>query len=270
VSRLLTPPSSHRFREILRPRHPRKFFAVAAGLALTLVYSPLVAGATGSASRVATVAPSPTPSGGPANNGILKICVAGSGAAQGTQFAFTAGTWSGSVRAGPAPGGYCIVGPSLPTGSLATIQQTISPYDAVSSITVAPLGQLVSTNVASGTANVTIGSGATEVTYTDNATTGYLEICANGNGPNLTQFTVNPGNLGPFAVPLGACSPAITLTSGSTVITGKLGCVITGSTTIPASRQLSWNGSDTTVTVVGGDISTQTIVTITTSTLGVC
>ena len=118
---------SHRFREIVRPRRPRKFFAAVAALALALVYSPLVAGAAGSPSHVAAVTPSPTPSGGSTNNGTLMICAAGSGAAQGRQLTFTVGTWSGSVPAGAPPGGYCIVGPSLPAGSIATIQQTTSP-----------------------------------------------------------------------------------------------------------------------------------------------
>ena len=91
----------------------------------------------------------------------------------------------------------------------------------MSSITVAPLGQLVSTNVASETANVTIATGATQVTYTDYATTGYLVVCPTpyqGLPTGTLGFTVNPGNLGPFTVPYGACSQAITVNAGSIVI----------------------------------------------------
>jgi len=263
---------SDRSEKILRPRHPRIFFTAVACVALALAYSPPVARAAGwsSPSRVADASPSPTPSAGSTNNGALMICVAGSGAALGRQYAFTVGAWSGSVPAGPAPGGYCIVGPSLPAGSIATIQQTTSPYNAVSTIAVAPIGQLVSTaDLASGTAKVTIGSGATSVTYTDYATTGYVAVCANPYRPftGTLAFTVNPGNLGPFTVPYGACSPPITVTAGSVVIASFTSiCGIYGSTTIPASRQILSNSVSSIVTVVPGDISTQTIVTINSAT----
>jgi hypothetical protein len=58
-------------------------------------------------------------------SGLLKVCkVAGPGVTVGTPFTFTASDSTGSsilpqippVPAGPAPGGTCVLGPSLPVG----------------------------------------------------------------------------------------------------------------------------------------------------------
>jgi len=198
--------------------------------------------------------------------GYLKVCkVAGPGVAVGTSFTFTSGSSKFTVPAGPPPGGTCAIGPSLPVGTNATVIETIPSGDAVSSITVAPPGQLVSTNLATGTATVTIGSGVTEVTYTDYSTMGYLEICKQGDldtKGNFT-FTVNPGNLGPFSVPPGYCSPAIQVTAGQVVITEAptAGIVMSGCATVPASQQGACNlpNQTSTVTVAPGDVSAETI-----------
>lgn len=210
------------------------------------------------------VAPGSCPS-----DGLLKVCkVAGPGIAVGTPFTFTAGTSTFTVPAGPAPGGTCVVGPSFAVGTTVTVDEVVPAGDVVSNIVVAPPGQLVGTpNLATGTVNVLIGTGVTEVTFTDKRT-GYLEICKRGHvGGNFT-FNVNPGNLGPFVVPAQACSPAIEVAAGPVVIheMPTLGTVMTpGCATIPAGNQLGCNtGAQTsTVTVVPGNISTMTIAFVT-------
>jgi hypothetical protein len=204
-------------------------------------------------------------------DGLLKVCkVAGLGVAAGSSFSFTAGSGPPfTVPAGTAPGGACVIGPSFPVGTSVTLTEKIPVGDAVSSITVAPPSQLVSTNLATGTVNLTIGSGVTEVTYTDQKPTGYLEICKQGSLPAPINFTfkVNPGNLGPFIVPAGACSPAIEVAAGQVVITetptGRI--VMSKCGTIPASQQVSCNPSagTSTVNVAPGDVSTQTVAIIT-------
>ncbi len=205
--------------------------------------------------------------------GLLKVCkAAGPGVTVGTPFTFTADSSPPiSVPAGSAPGGTCVLGPSFPVGTNVTVTETIPAGDAVSSITVAPPGQLGSTNLATGTANVTIGSGVTEVTYTDYSTVGYLEICKQGDldtKGNFT-FTVNPGNLGPFSVPPGACSPAIQVTAGQVVITETptpdLNVIMSNCATIPVSQQgpCDPNAQTSTVTVAPGDVSTETVAIIT-------
>jgi hypothetical protein len=202
--------------------------------------------------------------------GILKVCkVAGPGIAVRTPFGFTANGNPFQVPAGAGPGGTCVVvNPGFAVGTTVNIVETPIPTGvAVSNIAVAvaPPGSVVSTNLATGTTSVIIGSGVTEVTYTDYKTAGYLEICKTGAAAG--SFMVNPGNLGPFAVPVGACSPAIQVTAGPVTITempNASGTSMNSCTTIPSGRLVSCpSGSQTaTVTVVPGDIPSETIVTV--------
>jgi hypothetical protein len=104
--------------------------------------------------------------------GTLKVCqVAGTGVATGASFGFTNSAVSGTtqVPAGPAPGGYCVVvSTSLLQGTNVTISQVIPAGDTVTSIGVGPSTRLVGTpDLSNGKVTVTIGSGVTEVTYTD-------------------------------------------------------------------------------------------------------
>jgi hypothetical protein len=199
--------------------------------------------------------------------GILKVCkVAGPGITVGTPFSYTAGGSNPfTVPAGAAPGGTCVIGPSFPVGATVNVVETIPPNDAVSTITVAPPANLVSANPTTGTASVHIGSGVTEVTYTNINKPGFLEICKRGSGSG--SFTVTPGNLGPFVIAAGTCSPAIQVNSGSVTIkeTPGFGTLMSGCATLPASRQgpCNTNAHTSVVTVVPGDVSVQTIAIIT-------
>jgi len=214
-----------------------------------------------------------TPAGGKA---VLKVCkVAGPGIAVGTPFTFGAGTASFTVPAGAPPGGLCVVGTTVAVGSTATVSETIPGGTAVSSITVAPPTALSGTpNLAAGTVNVTAASGVTEVTYTDYKNTGYLEICKTGDVKGSYTFHVDPGRLGPFTVPVGACSPAIEVTAGPVVITEAAtlgGPLMSGCSTYPPAMQgpCDPRAGTSTVTVTAGDISAQTIATISNGPRGV-
>jgi uncharacterized repeat protein (TIGR01451 family) len=193
---------------------------------------------------------------------LLKVCkVAGPGIDVGTPFTFTAGSSTFAVPAGPPPGGTCVLGPIFPVGSTVTVSETMQPGYTVSSIDVAPVGRMVTKpNLAGGSVNVTIGSGVTEVTFTDKRT-GYLEICKKGELPG--SFMVNPGGLGPFAVPAGACSPAIEVVAGPAVIheVPAAGVGMTGCETIPPAQQgpCDLAAQTSTVTIAPGDVSTMTI-----------
>jgi hypothetical protein len=204
----------------------------------------------------------------PVAGGILKVCkVAGLGIDVGSPFSFTAGSSSFTVPAGPAPGGTCVVGPTFPVGTGVTVTETVPAGVAVSAITVAPPTQLVgSPNLAGGSVNVTIGTGVTEVTFTDKRT-GFIEICKSGAVHGSFAFTVDPGGLGPFAVPVGACSPAIEVPAGSVIIheLPSRGSVMVGCNTIPAGQQGACDtaAQTSTVAVVPGDISTMTIAFVT-------
>jgi hypothetical protein len=206
----------------------------------------------------------------PPQQGRLKVCkVAGPFVPLGTPYTFQAGTSSPfTVRAGPAPGGTCSLGPTFNVGSMVSVTETIPSGTIVSAITVAPPPRLVGVpNLAGGSVQVAIGSGVTEVTFTDRKQTGFLEICkaftpANLGGGSHT-FTVNPGNLGPFVVPARGCSPAIEVAAGTVVITEVLppGNQLAGCSTIPATQQGACNlaAGTSTVNVGPGDVSTQTI-----------
>jgi hypothetical protein len=200
--------------------------------------------------------------------GILKVCkVAGTGITVGTPFTFTAGSSTIAVPAGPPPGGTCMIGPLLPVGLSVTVTETIPPGDTVSSITVAPAKQLLGApNLAGGSVNVSIGSGVTVVTFTDKRT-GFLEICKRGNVTGNFSFSVNPGGLGPVVVPAGACSPPIEVVAGTVQIDELLraGTGMAGCATFPPGRQGPCNpgGQTSTVTVVPGDVSAETIAFIT-------
>jgi hypothetical protein len=211
--------------------------------------------------------------------GVLKGCkVAGFGVPVGTPFTFayssTPSYVSGTatILAGPAPGGLCKHSGSLPIGTTVTITETpIPPGDAVSNIIVTPATRLVSMNLVTGTVTVKIGTGVTEVTYTDHSLKGgYLEICKQGlagTAPlsGIFNFTVNPGNI-PIAVPAGYCSPPIEVPAGTLTITETpvSGIQLAACTAYPASiGPCQVTGPWTVkVNVVPGVLSSQTIVTI--------
>jgi hypothetical protein len=200
--------------------------------------------------------------------GTLKVCkAAGPGITAGTPFSFTANGTAFSVPAGPAPGGTCVVvSPGFPVGTPVHVAETTMPPNvAVSNITVMvdPPSNVGTIDLANGTADFTMGSGVTEVTYTDFTKPGYLEICK--TGATGGSFMVN-GNLGPFVVAAGACSPAIQVTAGSVTIkeAQNSGFALNSCSTIPSGRLVSCTqGTQTAiVTVVPGGVPTQTIATI--------
>jgi hypothetical protein len=205
----------------------------------------------------------------PPPQGRLKVCkVAGPFVAVGTPFTFHAGT-SGpfTVLAGPAPGGTCSLGPTFNVGSPVWVTETVPSGMTVSAITVAPPPRLIgSANLAGGTVQVMIGSGVTDVTFTNTRQTGFIEICkvfkpASAGGSY--SFTVNPGGLGPFVVPARSCSPAIEVPAGMVTITEALppGVQLAGCSTLPSTQQGACNlaAGTSTVSVVPGDVSAQTI-----------
>jgi hypothetical protein len=198
--------------------------------------------------------------------GILKICkVAGPGVAVGTPFVFYPGNIT--VPAGPAPGGTCVVGPSFPVNSYVTVGENIPVGDTVTNIDVAPSGRIkFGPNLGAGSVTIQIGTGVTEVTFT-NKRTGFIEICKRGHVKGNFTFFVNPGGFGPFVVPAGGCSPAIEVPAGTITVTEVItsGTTMIGCATIPVGQQGPCNlGTQTsTVNVSAGDVSAQTIVLIT-------
>ena len=197
----------------------------------------------------------------------LKVCkVAGEGVAVGTLFDFLADNAPVSVPAGPMPGGYCKVVPgSFAEGNL-TVKETGPDGYTVTGISVRPSGWLVGAPDLPGKqVTVNLGSGITEVTFTNEWHIGWLEICKEGDTSGDFSFTLSPSlaSAGPFTVPAGACTPAIEVPSGTITITevAVSGVTMLSCRTIPADRQGECNPKARTskVKIIPGDISTQTI-----------
>ena len=116
--------------------------------------------------------------------GTLKICkIAGPGITVGTNFRFAllGSTQIYNVPAGPAPGGSCEIIGTFPVNSMKTVLELVPPGVVVSNITVEPTnrgGQQTSNSVV-----VTIGTGVTEVDFTDSS----AQACA---GQSL--ITIDP------------------------------------------------------------------------------
>lgn len=216
-----------------------------------------------------------------AGEAIVKVCkVAGEGVAPNANFTFSDGLNSVQVPAGPAPDGYCaVLGSNYAVGANVTVQETApagyGPGSAAD-MTVVPATALVpgSKNVAGRKLTVKTVAGVTEVTFKNERKTGYLEICKKVVGEPISgnfSFTVSPAGpdgAGPFAVPAGACTPAIAVMAGIVTITEapKAGTgMMNACSTIPSGRQGACDPTARTskVTVVPGDIASQTIAYVT-------
>jgi hypothetical protein len=76
-------------------------------------------------------------------------------------------------------------------------------------------------------------------------------------------FTLSPSNAGPFTVPFGTCSPAVSVPAGTYVITEAPGpFVMTGCSTVPTNMQMACDtaAQTSTVSVLSGATTTATIV----------
>jgi hypothetical protein len=131
--------------------------------------------------------------------GTLKICkIAGPGITIGTPFTFTAtdGTTQhrDTVNAGPPPGGNCVIDGTWPVNDPVTVTETpIPPGVSVSNITVEPPDRGGPPNLSGGYVTVTIGSGFTEVDFTDTGLAGSCNPSSSMsvlqvNGPNVVAY----------------------------------------------------------------------------------
>ena len=205
--------------------------------------------------------------------GTLQVCkIGGTGVPAGTPFTFNIAGTPVTVLAG----GPCST-PLVVAAGPATITETLPAGTTLTSVTTLPIGALASTNLATGTANVTVTVGAlTTATFTNtvNPTTGTLLVCkVAGAGVALgTIFTFNVAGT-PVNVAAGACSTPVALTAGPAVITETLtaGTTLTSVITLPSAALVSSNlaTGTATVTVTAGAQTTATF-TNAASTLVVC
>lgn len=203
---------------------------------------------------------------------ILKVCkIAGEGVGDGAKFPFSVDGKNVVVPAGPAPGGYCtVVGQSFTQGSKVVVKETGYAGYGVKDISVAPQGRMVanSKDLVGKSVEVKLGAGVTEVTFENLKTSGFLEICKDGNATGKFEFKVETVNgVETFSVPAKACTHAIEVPAGDNieiVETKGAGFEMTDCWTLPADRQTSkakCNRKQQTsiVKVVPGGIAQQTI-----------
>ncbi len=206
--------------------------------------------------------------------GFLQICkVAGAGVVVGTNFAFSVAGTPLTVSAGPAPGGSCSPALAEPAGPLA-ITETLPSGTTMTAVATMPSGLLVASDLAAGTATVTVNNGGqTIVTFIDTVlpvipTTGLLQICVvSGAGVAVGTnfgFTVagTPVTVPTGLAPGGACSAALVVAAGSAAIAETLptGTTLTSVSTLPGGLLVSSNLAAGTATVTV-NAAGQTIVT---------
>ncbi|HJS18829.1 MAG TPA: hypothetical protein VJ785_08770 [Anaerolineales bacterium] len=243
-------------------------------------------------SNTPTHTPTNTPTNTPANVGQLKVCkVAGTGVTPGTPFTISVNGTPYSVPAGDDLGfGLCVLAGQFPLNTEVTVQESIPAGYEVSKLEVKPDGRTVSMNVPLGNAVVRIGSGVTEVIFTNRIdglptstptgpkvtqtpggptptagpSTGWLQICKEADGPAVTgNFTFTFAGVN-RTIPVGTCTSLIRVPIGTLTITefAQAGYTVTDISTFPQERSISEDLSvrSVTVTIVEGDASTQTIV----------
>src|SRR5579875_2413164 len=173
--------------------------------------------------------------------------------------------------------GRTVAVPSLNLSSANPLQPTQVPAGTYTMTADAPAGKQF---VACGQSGVTISSpthASQSVTvpsggagdgkfYVAGVPTGYVEICkSSANGVTGTfAFTVAGQTVN---VPAGACSSALSVPAGTQVIheVFRDGFTMVGATASPSNRlqNVDLTQRNVTVTVVPGDVSTQTLVTVT-------
>lgn len=192
----------------------------------------------------------------------------------GTNFNFNVAGTPVMVAAGAAPFGTCGAPVTVPTGT-AVITETIPAGTVVAGVSTLPnAGLLVSSNLATGMATVTVlAGGQTIVTFIDALTpvpptSGFLQVCkVAGAGIAVgANFTFNvAGTMQPILAglaPGGTCGTPVTVPAGPAVVTEMAvpGTAVAGISTLPdAGLLVSTNLSarTATVTVLAGG---QTIV----------
>jgi hypothetical protein len=195
-------------------------------------------------------------------------------------FSFTVTDASESSQRLTVQTGTCTAPFQLASGT-ATVVEDAVPFATVTGISTIPADRLVSSDLPSGTANVTIVPGdistTTTVNYTNKKVTGFIEVCKRAApGTGLTgnfQFTIT-GAMGftdTVSVPVGACSDSIQVPAGPVKVqeTGTRATYVVditvqgGEGALPPGPDLA--NATVTVGVVPGDVSTETIVTFTDS-----
>jgi hypothetical protein len=211
--------------------------------------------------------------------GQLKVCKAGgSGVTQGQLFTIRVNNTEYLV-----PAGFCVLAGQFALNTQVTIQEVIPPGYYVAAISTRPSSSLQSKDTTAGRAVVQIGSGVTEVIYTNLPSgvptstprptetpgtgtpqpTGRLQICKEAGDPSVTGYFNFRFQSRTFRVPVGACSVLVHVGVGALTVTEdeRSGFTVENIYTIPADRLISkdLNGRSATIQIVEGTAASQTI-----------
>ena len=228
--------------------------------------------------------------------GQLKVCKsAGPGVTVGQFFTINVNNTSYNVPAGPTDGGYCVLAGQFPLNTDITVQEVIPAGYDVWGIEVKPEHRAVETNLNLGKVVVEIGTGVTEVIFTNMASgfptptagpsdtpteppscdpnctptstptpKGRMQICKEADGAGVSGYFEFDYLNRSKTVPVGACSALITVEAGTLTVTevAQAGYKVTDIYTIPANRLISknLNAGSATVTIVQGNAPSQTII----------
>jgi len=185
--------------------------------------------------------------------GTLEICkIGGAGIAPGASFSFNVGGIPITV-----PAGSCTSAGTFPAGASIIVAEAPSPGTKTSAISVLPPDRQSAVNLSAGTVNVTIGSGLTEVDFTNTAGgLGLLKVCkiaGSGITPG-TRFSFAIGAAG-FVVPAGYCVHNALLPIGSVVTITEMyspAAIASAISVLPAAQQGAVDLAAQTVTATIG------------------
>ena len=185
--------------------------------------------------------------------GTLEICkLSGAGVAPGMSFSFNAGGTPITVAAGS-----CVSAATFPVGASIVVAEIPSTGTIVSAIGVLPADRQGVVNLSAGTVTVTIGTGLTEVDFTNTAGgLGLLKVCkiaGSGVTPG-TRFSFARGATS-FAVPAGYCVQNGLFPVGTVVTITELfspATVASAISVLPAGQQGTVDLTAQTVTATVG------------------
>lgn len=209
------------------------------------------------------------------STGTIEICKTGTGPGVSGSFEFTVSGLAGQTFAVPV--GQCSQPITVTAGQVTVTESAREGYQ-LAGVGSLPAGALVSSDLAARTATVTVAAGdvsnQTIVTFTNKVVEkGYLEVCKKAAaGTTLTgtfTFSVAAGSTThTVAAPVGGCSAPLALPAGTATITEAVrsDAELTAIEVTPSGRIVGTADLATrsvTVTIVAGDLATQTIATFT-------
>jgi len=215
-----------------------------------------------------------SPAAATATTGVLEICKTATGPGVSGTFDFTVSGHTGTIT---VPVGQCSA-PITVTAGQVTVTEAARAGFQLASVASLPAGTLVSSDLAAraATVNVAVGDVANQtiVTFSNKAVEkGYLEVCKKAaTGTTLGgsfAFTVTAaGSTYSVTAPVGGCSMPLALPAGTATVTEAVrsDAELTAIEVAPTGRLVGSPNLTTrsvTVTIVAGDIATQTIVTFT-------